>query len=74
MRALVGELGTDIVVQPTLETAGGVVLESAGGRTIKNTFQQRLLSAEPQLRLWYGRRLDALQERSLCAVPVGDAR
>jgi len=62
--ALVHELGADLAVEPTLETSGGVVLQSAGGRLVRNTFEERLATAAPRLRLWYGRRLDALAQAS----------
>ena len=39
---------------------GGVMLESEGGRVVRNTLEERLSNAEPYLRPWYGRRLAAL--------------
>jgi vacuolar-type H+-ATPase subunit E/Vma4 len=62
--ALAQERGADLAVEPTLKTSGGVVLQSAGGRLVRNTFEERLAAAEPRLRLWYGRRLDALAPSS----------
>lgn len=61
---LLKELGADLSVDPSLQTAGGLVLESGDGRTLPNTFEERLANAEPELRLWYGRRLDSLLEET----------
>jgi len=66
---LVEDLGADLTVEPTLDTAGGVALETGDGRLLRNTFEERLANAEPQLRLLYGRRLQAL-----AAEPVGASR
>jgi hypothetical protein len=32
------------------------VLQSAGGRVVRNTFEERLASATPRLRPWYRER------------------
>lgn len=62
--ALVGELlggaGEGLRVEADAGIVGGVVVESAGGRVVRNTFEERLANAEPQLRTAYGRRLDTL--------------
>ena len=47
---------------------GGVVVESADGRVVRNTLEERLVNAEPGLRPWYARRLAALE------APVGAPR
>lgn len=39
-----------LAVEPTLTTAGGVVLEDGEGRTVVNTLEERLRNAEPVLR------------------------
>ena len=57
---LIRELNPDLTVTPDPGVGGGVVLESAGGRVVGNTFGARLANAEPRLRPWYGRRLEAL--------------
>jgi vacuolar-type H+-ATPase subunit E/Vma4 len=57
---LVQESGADLAVEPSLETLGGLVLESGDGRVARNTFEERLSNAEPRLRLWYGCRLSEL--------------
>lgn len=57
---LIRELNPDLTVTPDPGVGGGVVLESAGGRVVENTFGARLANAEPGLRPWYGRRLEAL--------------
>ncbi|CAA9460374.1 MAG: hypothetical protein AVDCRST_MAG28-3207 [uncultured Rubrobacteraceae bacterium] len=60
---LLKELGAEyLALDPSLQTSGGLVLESGDGRTLRNTFEERLANAEPGLRLWYGRRLDSLLE------------
>jgi len=59
---LLKEPGVDLTVDPSLPSLGGLALESGDGRTLRNTFEERLANAEPGLRLWYGRRLDSLLE------------
>lgn len=54
---LARELDLEVAVQPTLETMGGVELESEDGRILRNTFEERLANADPELRLRFGRRL-----------------
>ncbi len=54
------ELSPELTVTPEPGIGGGVVLESVGGRVVRNTFGARLANAEPRLRPWYGRRLGAL--------------
>lgn len=62
--ALASELartaGVELTVMPDPGIDGGVVLESAGGRVVRNTLEERLANAGPRLRPWYGRRLEAL--------------
>lgn len=57
---LVRESGTDLAVEPSLQTLGGLLLESGDGRVARNTFEERLSNAEPRLRVWYGHRLSDL--------------
>ena len=54
---LAAELTRDLprlTVAGVLETAGGVELASADGRTVRNTLEERLANAEPALRLLFG--------------------
>jgi vacuolar-type H+-ATPase subunit E/Vma4 len=51
---LVEDLGAELNVVAVLETAGGVELASADGRTVRNTVEERLANAEPGLRLLFG--------------------
>ena len=48
------ELAAELEVEPTLETAGGVELADRDGRTARNTIEERLANAEPELRLLFG--------------------
>ncbi|CAA9436212.1 hypothetical protein AVDCRST_MAG82-2492 [uncultured Rubrobacteraceae bacterium] len=57
---LAREAGANLVVTPDPGVDGGLVLEAAGGRVVRNTFGARLANAEARLRPWYGRRLEAL--------------
>lgn len=50
-----------LTIEPTLQTSGGLELAGGDGRSIRNTFEERLSNAEPELRLAYGHRL-AFQE------------
>lgn len=59
---LAREMRADLNLVPDPGVGGGVVLESAGGRVVRNTFEERLANAEPLLRPWYGRRLEALSK------------
>lgn len=54
---LLGELDADVHVAAALETAGGVELEGGGGRVVRNTVEERLANAEPELRLAFGEAL-----------------
>jgi V/A-type H+-transporting ATPase subunit E len=54
---LLGELGAELEVVAELETAGGVELADAAGRTVRNTIEERLANAEPALRLLFGEAL-----------------
>lgn len=56
------DIGADLAVAPDLGVGGGVVLRSAGGRVVRNTFEERLANAAPQLRPWYGRRLQEIEK------------
>lgn len=60
----VGELlraaGANLIVTPDPGIGGGVVVEDAGGRVVRNTLEERLANGEPRLRAWYGRRLEGL--------------
>ncbi|MGF1470665.1 MAG: V-type ATP synthase subunit E [Rubrobacteraceae bacterium] len=49
----------DLTVESSLQTTGGLELASDDGRSIRNTFEERLANAEPELRMAYGRRLAA---------------
>ena len=65
---LARETGSRLAVVPDAAVAGGVVLESAGGRVLRNTLPERLANAEPGLRSWYGARLERL---ALDVAPAG---
>jgi vacuolar-type H+-ATPase subunit E/Vma4 len=54
---LVEGLDAELKVAGVLETAGGVELASADGRTVRNTVEERLANAEPALRLLFGEAL-----------------
>ena len=54
---LLRELGAELDVATTLETAGGVELATGDGRTARNTIEERLTNAEPALRLLLGEML-----------------
>ena len=55
--SLLGELGVELQVAASLETAGGVELEQEDGRAVRNTLEERLANAEPTLRLLFGEAL-----------------
>lgn len=55
------EVGAKLTVVPDPGVGGGVVLESAGGRVVRNTFEDRLANAASRLRPWYGERLRAIE-------------
>jgi V/A-type H+/Na+-transporting ATPase subunit E len=57
---LARELGADLSLETAPAALGGLVLDGGDGRTLRNTLEERLQNAEPELRLWYGRRLDEL--------------
>jgi vacuolar-type H+-ATPase subunit E/Vma4 len=60
------EIGADhLAVSPETGVGGGVVLQSAGGRMVRNTFEERLASAAPHLRPWYGERFRALEKSAV---------
>jgi V/A-type H+/Na+-transporting ATPase subunit E len=52
---LLGELGAELEIAATLETAGGVELARAEDRVVRNTVEERFANAEPALRLLFGR-------------------
>ncbi len=52
---LLGELGLELKLEPTLETAGGVELARGDDRVARNTVEERLANAEPELRVLFGR-------------------
>ena len=51
-----------LIVEPTLETLGGLELAGEDGRSVRNTLEERLVNAEPELRQAYGKRLAELEE------------
>jgi vacuolar-type H+-ATPase subunit E/Vma4 len=51
---LAGELGLELEIAATLETAGGVEL-ARDDRVVRNTVEERFANAEPALRLLFGR-------------------
>ena len=51
-----------LAVEPTLQTSGGLELVADDGRSIRNTFEERVANAEPELRQDYGNRLAALEK------------
>jgi V/A-type H+-transporting ATPase subunit E len=52
--ALLTELGVDLEIVATLQTAGGVELARGEDRVVRNTIEDRLANAEPALRLLFG--------------------
>ena len=62
---LAREIGANLAVAPDPGVGGGVVLESAGGRVVRNTFGERLANAAPRLRPWYGRRLQDMERSAV---------
>lgn len=57
---LVRKLDIKVTVEPTLNTTGGIELACEDGRILRNTFEERLANADPELRLRFGRRLAGL--------------
>jgi V/A-type H+-transporting ATPase subunit E len=55
LREVMAELGLSIEVRAQLEVLGGVEVSSPDGRTVRNTFEERLRNAEPGLRILFGR-------------------
>jgi V/A-type H+-transporting ATPase subunit E len=53
--ALVAELGVDLEIEASLQTAGGVELARGDARVVRNTVEERLANAEPALSLVLGR-------------------
>ena len=58
-RAIAGELGLEIEVEPGHETLGGVEVAAGDGLTVRNTLDERLRNAEPALRVLAGELLQA---------------
>jgi len=56
-RDLCGRMGWDVQVDPSLSTWGGLEAESADGRLVRNTVEERLRCAEPELRRLIGAEL-----------------
>ena len=52
---LLGELGAQLEIAATLETAGGVELTRGEERAVQNTVEERFANAEPALRLLFRR-------------------
>ena len=52
---LLGELGAELEIAATLETAGGLELARGEDRVVRNTVEVRFANAEPGLRLLFGR-------------------
>jgi vacuolar-type H+-ATPase subunit E/Vma4 len=52
---LLHELGVELEIAATLETAGGVELARGDDRVVRNTVEERFANAEPALRLLFGR-------------------
>jgi V/A-type H+/Na+-transporting ATPase subunit E len=52
---LLAELGAEVEIAGTLETAGGVELARGEDRIVRNTVEERFANAEPALRLLFGR-------------------
>ena len=70
-RELAADLGGGLEVRPELCTAGGVELQTADGRRLRNTFEARLEAAEPELRMSCGRLLAELA-RNRVSPPRND--
>jgi V/A-type H+/Na+-transporting ATPase subunit E len=52
---LLAELGVELEIVGTLETAGGMELTRGEEHAVRNTVEERLANAEPALRLLFGR-------------------
>jgi V/A-type H+-transporting ATPase subunit E len=52
---LLAELGANLEITATLETAGGVELARGADRVVRNTVEERFANAEPALRLLFDR-------------------
>ena len=52
---VLAELGVDMEVVAALQTAGGVELARGEDRAVRNTVEDRLANAEPDLRLLFGK-------------------
>ncbi|HEU5362249.1 MAG TPA: V-type ATP synthase subunit E [Gaiellaceae bacterium] len=58
-REIVRELNVRLELKPDLDTLGGVEAVASDGRTVRNTFEERLRNAEPSLRVLAGEVLGA---------------
>jgi len=63
-------LETDLRVESTLHSAGGIELSDGDGRTVRNTLEERLRNAEPGLRLHFGALLDQQDPQPATAAGV----
>ena len=54
VRAALAALGSEAVVEPSLETWGGVVASNGRGVLVRNTLEDRLRRAEPEIRRQIG--------------------
>lgn len=64
------DLETNVRVESTLHTAGGVELSDGDGRTVRNTLEERLRNAERVLRLDFD---DLLDQQTSQAAAAADA-
>lgn len=64
------ELETNVRVESTLHSAGGVELSDGDGRTARNTFEERLRNAERVLRLHFGELLDPQEPPAAAAADL----
>jgi vacuolar-type H+-ATPase subunit E/Vma4 len=64
------ELETNVRVESTLHTAGGVELSDGEGRTVRNTLEERLRNAEPELRRHFGDLLDEEEPQAVASLEV----
>ena len=62
---ITAELGLAIEVSAQLEVLGGIEVSSSDGRTVRNTFEERLTNAEPALRILFAQ----IWSRAGCDAP-----
>ena len=67
--------GRVLQVRAELETAGGADVSSGSGRAVRNTFEERLANAEPELRILFGKHWPSglALDVSCCANPTPEA-